>query len=202
MIKATKDYQKQFPSLFEGLGNLGELFEIHLKEGAVPHCIYTPRQVPLPLREKVKQELDKMESMGVIEKSNDPTPWCAGMVVVPKRDGKIRICVDLKPLNESVLRKIHLLPIVDVTLAQLSGAKLFSKLDSNSGFWQIPLARQSPTTNFEIWLRLARFVYTISHMPGKLLYTADTLFIQAKKMMQSSSRILNPLWKSRYSIYH
>ena len=91
----------------------------------------------------MKQELDKMESMGVIEKSNDPTPWCAGMVVVPKRDGKIRICIDLKPLNELVLCEIHPLPKVDDTLAQLSGAKLFSKLDTNSGFWQIPLAKSS-----------------------------------------------------------
>ena len=81
--------------------------------------------------------------MGVIEKSSESTPWCAGMVVVPKRDGKIRICVDLKPLNESVLREIHPLPRVDDTLAQLSGAKLFSKLDANSGFWQISLAKSS-----------------------------------------------------------
>ena len=75
-----------------------------------------------------------MESMGVIKKSSDPTPWCAGMVVVPKRDGKIRICVDLKPPNKSVLHEIHPLLRVDDTLAQLSGAKLFSKLDTNSGF--------------------------------------------------------------------
>ena len=84
-----------------------------------------------------------MESTGVIEKSSDPTPWCARMVVVPKRDGKIRICVDLKPLNESVLREIHPLPSVDDTLAQLSGAKLFNILNANSGFWQITLAKNS-----------------------------------------------------------
>ena len=88
------DFRKQFSSLFHGLGNLGEPYEIHLKPGAVPHCIFTPRHVPLPLREQVKQELDQMESMGVITKINDPTPWCAGMVVVPKKEGKIRICVN------------------------------------------------------------------------------------------------------------
>ena len=84
-------YKKQFPSLFKGLGNLGEPFEIHLKEGAAPHCIYTPRNVPLPLREKVKEELDRMETIGVIKKISEPTPWCAGMVVVPKKEGKLRI---------------------------------------------------------------------------------------------------------------
>ena len=51
--------------------------------------------------------------------------------------------MDLKPLNESVLREVHPLPKVDETLAQLSGAKIFSKLDANSGFWQIPLAKPS-----------------------------------------------------------
>ena len=65
------------------------------------------------------------------------------MVVVPKADSKVRICVDLTRLNESVKRERHPLPAVDQTLAQLAGAKVFTKLDANSGFWQIPLAPAS-----------------------------------------------------------
>ena len=65
------------------------------------------------------------------------------MVVVPKKDKTVRICVDLKPLNQSVLCKAHPLPKVDDTLAQLTNVKVFSKLDANSGFWQIPLAEKS-----------------------------------------------------------
>ena len=65
------------------------------------------------------------------------------MVVVPKKSGAVRICVDLKPLNANVLREVHPLPTVDETLAQLTGAKVFSKLDANSGFWQIPLTSSS-----------------------------------------------------------
>ena len=72
-----------------------------------------------------------------------PTPWCAGMVVVPKKSGSVRICVDFRPLNEHVLREVHPLPKVDETLAQLTGAKVFSKLDTNCRFWQIPLADSS-----------------------------------------------------------
>jgi hypothetical protein len=71
------------------------------------------------------------------------------MVVVPKKSGAIRICVDLKPLNESVKREIHPIPTVDEIMAQLSGSKIFSKLDANSGFWQISLAKTSqPLTKF------------------------------------------------------
>ena len=91
--------------------------------------------MPLPLRQKVEDKLNRMESMGVISKVDSPTPWCAGMVVAPKKSGAIRICVDLKPLNQNVMREVHPLPKVDNTLAQLTGAKLFSKLDANSGFW-------------------------------------------------------------------
>ena len=84
-----------------------------------------------------------MEKLGVISKVNEPTPWCAGMVVVPKKSGAVQIFVDLKPLNESILQEVHPIPRVDETLAQLAGATVFSKLDANSGFWQIPLAKPS-----------------------------------------------------------
>ena len=90
-----------------------------------------------------------MQSMGVISKVSGPTPWCAGMVVVMKKSGAVRICVGLKPLNESVLREVHPIPRVDEALAQLAGAAVFSKLDANSGFWQIPLSPESrPLTTF------------------------------------------------------
>ena len=134
--------KQRFAKVFEGLGTLGEEYKIQLKENATPYSLCTPRNVPLPLREKVKEELERMESMGVISKINQPTPWCAGMVV-PKKSGVVRICVDLKPLNESVLREVHPIPKVDDVLGKLAGATVFSKLDANSGFWQIPLAAES-----------------------------------------------------------
>lgn len=77
---ATKaDMQKPLPSLFQGLGNLGDDYQARR---ATPHSIYTPRHVPLPLHPKVQEELNRME-------------WCVGMVVVPKKGGNVRICVDL-----------------------------------------------------------------------------------------------------------
>ena len=84
-----------------------------------------------------------MESMGVITRIDEPTEWCAGMVVVPKRGGKVRICVDVTKLNESVCRERHILPSVEQTMAQIGGAKHFTKLDANSGYWQIELDPES-----------------------------------------------------------
>ena len=96
--------------VFNGLGTFGEEYTIKLEEGASPHVLYTPRNVPLPLREKVKSELEEIEAIGVITKISEPTPWCAGMVVVPKKSGKVRFCVDLKPLNKSIMRETYPTP--------------------------------------------------------------------------------------------
>ena len=128
-----KTILEQNPSLFTGLGNLRGKYE--LKPDAQPFALYTTRNVPFPLREKVQKELDRMESLGVISKVEKPSTWCAGMVVVPKKSGAIRICVDYRALNENVLREVHPLPTVEENLSKLAGATVFSKLDCNSGFW-------------------------------------------------------------------
>eukprot|EP00731_Ephydatia_muelleri_P028828 Em0020g472a len=142
--------RQKYPKLFTGLGNMGVEYSIKLRPNAKPYALSTPRNIPLPLRSKVKEELTKMEKSGVISRVEGPTEWCAGMVVVPKKQSdSVRICVDLKPLNESVLRENYPLPKIDETLAQLSGASVFSKLDANSGFWQISLAKDCrPLTTF------------------------------------------------------
>ena len=139
----TKSWQGKFPKVFQGLGTLSADYHIQLHPDAKPHTLFTPRYVPLPLRAKVSEELERMEKAGVISKVSEPTPWCAGLVVVPKKSGKVRIYVDMKSLNQSVWREVHPLPKVDETLAQLTGAKVFSKLDANSGFWQIPQSQSS-----------------------------------------------------------
>ena len=71
------------------------------------------------------------------------------MVVTPKSNGKVRVCVDLSKLKEFVTRENHLLSAVDTKLGRLGGSTVFSKLDANSGFWQIKLAWESrPLTTF------------------------------------------------------
>ena len=60
-----------------------------------------------------------------------------GAPVIPKHSGSVRICVDLKHLNQSVLHEVHHIPDVDETLAQMAGLKLLSKMDTNGGLWLI-----------------------------------------------------------------
>ena len=132
-----------FPSVFSGLGELSEQYEIKLQENAEPFYLAAPRRVPIPLQESVNAELNEMERSGVVSKVTEPTDWCAGMVPVPKKNGKVRICVDFTALNKNVCRERFILPTVDESLAKLSNGKVFTKLDANSGFWQVPMAEDS-----------------------------------------------------------
>ena len=81
-----------------------------------------------------------MEASGVISKMDQPTMRCSGMVVVQKKSGGVRICIDLKPLNDNILQEVYSMPHVDETLVLLAEAKVVSKLNANSWFWQILLA--------------------------------------------------------------
>ena len=162
---------RRFPDLFHGLGTMKDEYEIKLKPDAKPYSLFSAKRVPIPMREKVKTELQQMKAAGVISKVDGPTSWCAGMVVVPKKSGGVRICFDLKPLNENVLRETHPMPHVDDTLTQLLGAKLFSKLDANSGFWQVPLAKLSGLLLLLWWYLSAIF----EGIPGVLCHLDDVL---------------------------
>ena len=141
--RIEQEVETVYPNLFKGLGELEGEFSIKLKPGSTPYAITTPRRVALPLMPKVKEELQRMETLGVISKVDIPTDWCAGMVVVPKPHGRIRICVDLTKLNANVLRETYPLPKIDNLLAQISESKFFTKLDCNSGFWQEKLDSDS-----------------------------------------------------------
>jgi hypothetical protein len=131
-VNGTILVEKQFPGLYRELGQLPEIFKIKLKEGAEPYAISVPRKLPLGLREATERELKRMERLGVIERVEDYREWCAGMVVAPKTNGDVRICVDLTTLNRSVKRENKPLPRVDETLALLERSRMFSKMGANS----------------------------------------------------------------------
>lgn len=133
----------EFAQVFQGLGTFEEEYDLKLKSEAKPFALTSPRRVPLPLFQKTRQELERMQALGVISPVTEPTTWCAPMVVVPKTSGAVRICVDFTELNRYVRREWHPIPAVEYTIGMLRGASTFSKLDANSGFWQIPLSEKS-----------------------------------------------------------
>ena len=124
--------------VFEGLGCLEGEHHPYIKPDAVP-VIHAPRKVPVAIRDKVKTELIRMEKLGVIVKEEQPTAWVNSMLVVPKKDDIVRICLDPKGLNDALCREHYPMKTVEEIASKLPHAKVFSTLDANCGYWQIQL---------------------------------------------------------------
>jgi len=92
---------------------------IELRSECKPFAKNTPCSVPYPLLSSVKQELSDMVAKEVISPVSEPTDWCAPMVVVPKANRKVRICVDYTELNKVVRREVHPMAHVESNLAKL-----------------------------------------------------------------------------------
>ena len=142
-LDTKDDVVKANPKLFSGLGKLKGEYTIQLRDNAKPFCLYTLRRVPLPLMKKVEDEINGLVKSGVIESVDEPTDWCAPMVVVPKPNANVRLCVDLTKLNEGVRRDLYVMKKVEETLGSISSGTVFSKLDANSGFHQVVLMDES-----------------------------------------------------------
>ena len=99
-----------------------------------------PKENPIPASQKGGNEIKRMEEMKVINKTNEPTDWCAAMVPVTKSNGGICLCVDLCHLNKSVQREVFILPTVEAISQRLTGATVFSTLDCSSSFWPLDQA--------------------------------------------------------------
>lgn len=81
--------------------------------------------------------------MDIIEKAEGPTPWVSPIVVAPKPNGDIRLCVDMRQANQAIIRERHPIPAVDEILQNLNRSSVFSKLDLKLAFHQIELSEQS-----------------------------------------------------------
>lgn len=177
--KVVHDY----PKLFTGIGVMKEEYAITLNDDAKSFALSVPRKVPMLLYDVTKSEIERMLKSAVISPVDNPTEWCAPMVATPRPDSKVRVCVDLTKLSEYVHRENHPLPPVDITLSKLAGARYFTKLDANSGFWQIRLSESS-----------RHFTTFITHW-GRFCFNALPYGISSgsEKFQKCMSRILEGL---------
>ncbi len=102
-----------------------------------------PRKIPAMLRSKLKEEIDRMEKEEVIVKVEEPTDWVHNPVIIEKPNGKLRVCLDPRELNKYLKREQYQLPTWEEIASRLHGAKYFSIVDANQGYWQIPLDDES-----------------------------------------------------------
>ena len=137
------EFYGKYKDVFDGLGCVSDvLYHIDVDPSCQP-VIHPPRQVPVMLRPKIQQELDRMESLDVIEKVSTPTPWVNSMVTIVKPNGKLRICIDPRDLNKAIRREHYPMQTIEQVVTRMPNATIFSVLDASSGYWQIKLDQES-----------------------------------------------------------
>ena len=100
-----------------------------------------PNRTAFKEREYIQQQVKEMLESNVIQPSS--SPWSSRIVLVKKKDGKLRFCIDYRSLNSTTKKDVYPLPRIDDSLAMLSRGKFFTTLDLWAGYWQIPLAPNS-----------------------------------------------------------
>lgn len=133
---------EEYSDVFKGMGKMPFLHKIEIKEGAIP-VVNSPRRVPLSLSERLKTTLDGLEKDEIIDRVSKPTEWVNNLVIVEKKNGTLRLCLDPQSLNKVIKREHYLIPKAEDIIARLSGKTVFSVLDMCQGFWHIPITDES-----------------------------------------------------------
>jgi hypothetical protein len=165
------DIKRAFPECFNGIGKLKDYqATIHVDPNVEPVAQST-RRIPFSMRDKLEIKIKSLIKEDIIEPVEGPTPWVSPVVIVPKKNDDIRLCVDMRRANKAVIRERHPIPTVDEILDRMNGSCVFTKLDLKSAFHQIELDEKSRViTTFSTHLGLFRYkrlMFGISSAPEK-----------------------------------
>lgn len=149
MPQVIKEVVDSYACCFVEVSGLGR---VHGVEHTIPTTTEKPiRTSPYRLsweeQDHLRDELDKLLELGLIKPSDGK--WTSPILFVKKKDGTLRLCVDYRKLNDITIKDAFPLPNIDELLDSVGGAHYFSTLDAASGYWQIPLAKDSiPKSGF------------------------------------------------------
>ncbi|KAB0796868.1 hypothetical protein PPYR_10929 [Photinus pyralis] len=132
----------KYKNVFLGLGKLPFNYKICLSENAVP-TVKPARRYASCIKEKLQAALKTLEDQTIISKVTRPTDWVNDIIIVEKKNGSIRICLNPSQLNKVIKREHHVIPTMEELRTNLAGKKVFSVLDMKDGFHQIPLDDES-----------------------------------------------------------
>src|SRR3989440_2193439 len=161
-----QEQEKVFKGLLLNYGELCALSTTKLgKTGIIKHKIDTGEHEPIAgkpyktndeKKKIIREEIEKMEKSGIIRRSY--SPWASPVVIIDKKDGSKRFCIDFRKVNDITKTDAHPLPRIDDLLEQFRTARYFSSMDLASGYWQVEMEEEDKKkTAFTCHLGLYEF---------------------------------------------
>ena len=132
---------QSFPQVLANTPGRTNLVQHHISIGDVSPIQQKPYRVPYAQRDLVKQELDRMLQANVIRPST--SPWASPIVLVTKKDGSVRFCVDYRKLNQVAKFDAYPMPRIEEMIDTIGLAGVITTLDLAKGYWQIPMDEES-----------------------------------------------------------
>ena len=155
LARVLTDFAGVFATSSDDLGHTS-LVTHQINTGSSQPIRQPTRRLPLHKRAEADTLLKDMLKKGVIEPSS--SPWTSPIVLVKKKDGSTRFCVDYRKLNEVTVKDSYPLPRIDDCLDALAGCSWFSNLDLCSGYWQVAMNEEDkPKTAFSTGNGLYQF---------------------------------------------
>ena len=132
--------KSRYSQCFKGVGKLkGCSITLHVDPQCEP-VAQPVRRIPFGYKDKITQLLERLVAKDIIEPVEGVgSRWVSPIVIVPKSNGEVRMCIDMRQANKAIVRERHPIPTVQEMLVEMNGAKVFSKLDLRQGFFQCEL---------------------------------------------------------------
>ena len=135
--RVLKDIVRRYPDVFTDMPDVIQ-HQIKLTDDTPIRC--KPYPLPYAMREELRNEVDIMLEMGVVRPST--SPYASPIIMVKKKDGSNRVCVDFRKLNKITKVDPEPMTTAEDLFRRLSGKKYLSKMDLTKGYWQIPVASE------------------------------------------------------------
>ena len=144
----------------------------------------------------MKEKIECMLEAGIAEKSN--SPYASSIVIVPQKDGSIRLCVDYRLLNDITVFDTQPMPKLENVIYKLGKAKYISKLDLTKGFWQIPLSKHAKAKSAFV-TPFGHYQFTV--MPFGMVNLSAS-FVRLMKMVLSACEEFSDSFKDDVIIFN
>ena len=177
--RVLKDLVRRYPDVFTDMPGETDVIQhqIRLTDDTPIRC--KPYPLPYAMREELRNEVDTMLEMGVVRPST--SPYASPIVMVKKKDGSNRVCVDFRKLNKITEVDPEPMTTAEDLFRRLSGKKYLSKIDLTKGYWQIPVA---PEDVHKTAFVTPDVQYEFTRMPFGMVNSGATLVRGLRKILE------------------